>query len=80
MRKADTRKKDLWLHLANIVESSSSFRSLFHDFEYVLKFRIGGGAQKFKQNHFSGGEMRPCAFDCVYSDLAVFRRARGDEL
>ena len=48
MRKADTRKKDLWLHLANIVESSSRFRSLFHDFEYVLKFRIGGGAQKFK--------------------------------
>ena len=48
MRKADTRKKDLWLHLANIVESSSRFRSLFHDFEYVLKFRIGGGAQQFK--------------------------------
>ena len=52
--------------------------SLFHDFEYILSFGIGGGAQQFKKNHFCAGEMRAGAFDSVYSDLAVFRRARGN--
>jgi hypothetical protein len=71
----DFGKKRLCLHLAHILKSSSSFCSLFHDFEYVLKFRIGGGAQQFKKNHFRAGNMSACTFDRVYSDLAVFLRA-----
>jgi len=46
--------------------------SSFHNLENLFEFRIGGGAQKFKQNHFCTGEMRLGTFYCRYAAIAIF--------
>jgi hypothetical protein len=52
--------------------------SLLYNLDNLFEFGISGGAQQFEKNHFCTGDMRSCAFHRVYSDLAVFRRARRD--